>query len=231
MKKALSVLLVFSLLAATSFLLPACQEEEPGGQLPVLQVGDKWVWSFVMEETDYTLTEEVTGEEMVEGRDCYAIDMSFDPVISYTHDDVVYTTTSMTHWMDKVTGLLGVKTDTSIAGNGQTFTSSEIYSYDSWVSIFPLEIGKEVESEKTTTQYSNGSQMGAPVVVTEKYLVDSKEDVTVTAGTFHCWKIIMYDGAGNFTQNMWWSDEAKTIVKMIDTEHNATMELKSYSVS
>lgn len=235
MKKVLRVLLVFSLLAAISFLLPACQGEEgeeeraPEGQLPTLQVGDRWVWSYVMEETTYTLTEEVTGEETVEGRDCYVIDMSFDPVMSYTHDDVVYTV-SMTYWADKDTALMGIKMETSVTGDERTFTSSEIYSYDPWINLFPLEIGKVVEAEKTTTQYSEGSQTGDPVVVTEKYVVDSREDVTVAAGTFNCWKIIIYDGAGSVTLTMWYSDQIKSAVKMTDAEGNVMMELKSYSI-
>ncbi len=236
MKKVLRVLLVFSLLAAISFLLPACQGEEgeeekaPEGQLPVYQVGDKWVWSYVMDGTDYTLTEEITGEETVEGRDCYVLDMLFDPIISSTHDDVVYTTTGMKYWMDKDTALMGVKMETSFTGNGRTYTSSEIYSYDPWVNLFPLEIGKEAESELTTTQYAGGSQTGDPVVVTEKYKIDSREDITIAAGTFNCWKIIIYDGAGSVTLIMWYSDQIKSAVKMTDAEGNVMMELKSYSI-
>ena len=111
MKRVLGALLVFCLLAATSLLLPACLEEEEAleGQLPAIQVGDQWVFSYVMDETTSLMTEEVTGEETVEGRDCYVIDMSFDPVMSSTHDGVVYTTTDMKYWGDKATGLLGVK--------------------------------------------------------------------------------------------------------------------------
>ena len=237
MKKGLGVLLVLSLLAIISFLLPACQEKEgeeekaPGGQLPVYQVGDKWVWSYVMNEMTYTLTEEVTGEETVEGRDCYIIDMSFDPVISSTHGDVVYTVTGMKYWADKATTFLGVKMEQSVTGNEQTFTSTTHYSYNPWASLFPLEIGKVTETENTTTQYSDGTQRGNPVVTTEKYVVDGKEDVTVTAGTFSCWKITMYGSAGNLTLTMWYSDQAKNAVKMTDAEGNTMMELKSYSIN
>ena len=236
MKKVLGVLLVLCLLAATSLLLPACQgegegEEAPEGQLPTYRVGDRWVWNYVMEEMTYTLTEEITGEETVEGRDCDVIDMSFDPAMSSTHDDVVCTATSMKYWMDKATALYGVKMETSVTCNGQFFTSSETYSYNPWVSLFPLEIGKEAATEKTTIQYSDGSQRGDPAVITEKYKIDSKEDVTVTAGTFSCWKIIMYDGAGNVTITMWYSDQAKSTIKVTDADGNTMMELKSYSVS
>jgi hypothetical protein len=55
--------------------------------------------------------------------------------------------------------------------------------------------------------------------------VDSKEDITVTAGIFSCWKIIMYDGAGNVTETMWYSNQVKSIVKMTDADGNTMMEL------
>lgn len=201
------------------------------GQLPTMEVGDKWVWSYVMEETTYTLTEEIIGEETVEGRDCYVIDMSFDPVISYTRDDVVSTVTSMKYWGDKATALLGVKMQSSGTYNGTAFTSTQTYSYNPWISLFPLEIGKEIEMEKTTINYYDGEPYGEPVVSTEKYMVVSKEDVTVTAGTFSCWKITYYDSALDTTQTIWWSYQAKTVVKSTDADGNTIMELKSYSVS
>ena len=61
--------------------------------------------------------------------------------------------------------------------------------------------------------------------------MDSKEDITVTAGIFSCWKIIMYDGAGNVTETMWYSDQGKSIVKAADADGNTMMGLQSYSVS
>jgi hypothetical protein len=233
MKKALVLLLTLCLVAVTLLLLPACDKEEapPEGQLPTFQIGDQWVWSYVMEGTTYTLSEEVIGEETVEGRDCYVIDMSFDPVMSSTHDGIVYTTTSMKYWMDKATCLYGIKHEYTTSSNGQVFTSSLIYSYNPWASLFPLEIGKEVETMKTATSYYEGEQYGDIVTDSEKYSVVSKEDITVTAGTFSCWKMTYYDGASDTTQTMWWSDEAKTMVKSIDVDGNTVMELQSYSVS
>jgi len=232
MKKVLGVLLVLCLLAATPLLLPACQEKEeaPEGQLPTYKVGDEWVWSYVMNGITYTLTEEVIEEETVGGRACYVVDMSFDPVISYTQDDVVSTITSHKYWMDKATGLLGVKSESSGTYNGTAFTRTMTYSYNPWASLFPLELGKEAETECTTTQYFDGSQAGDPTVTTEKYKVDSKVDATITAGTFSCWKIIIYDGADNVITTTWYSDQAKSMVKTTDADGNTTMELISYSV-
>jgi len=235
MKKVLGVLLVFCLLVATSLLLPACLEEEGGeealeGQLPTIQVGDQWVFSYVMGETTSLMTEEVIGEETVEGRVCYVLDMSFDPVMSSTHEGVVYTTAGMKYWGDKATGLLGVKMEITTTYNGQVITQSETYSYNPWTSLFPLEVGREVETEKTTIQYMEGEQYGETKVSTEKFTVVSKENVTVTAGTFSCWKITYYDSALDTTQTMWWSDEVKTMVKSTDADGKTISELQSYSV-
>ncbi|MFC1875329.1 hypothetical protein ACFLY3_04200 [Chloroflexota bacterium] len=204
---------------------------EQAGRLPTCEVGDKWVWSYVMDEKTYTLTEEVIGEETVEGRDCYIIDMSFDPLLSYTHSEEVSTITSMKYWMDKATGLYGIKMETSGNYDGTEFTSIETYSYNPWAPLFPLEIGKEVETEKTTTQYSNGDQVGEPVVTIEKYKLDSMDDVAVTAGTYSCWKIILYDGKDNITQTVWWSDKVKSMVKGTDAAGNTTMELQSFATA
>ena len=229
MKKMPVLLFALCLLLATSLLLPACKVKE--GQLPTIKAGDRWVWSYAMEGATYTFAEEVTGEETIEGRDCYVIDMSLDPVMTTTQNGTVYTTTSMKYWMDKATGLYGVKHEYATTYNGQAVTSSMIYSYSPWASLFPLEIGKEVETERTTTHYLEGEPYGDTEVDTVKHVVVSKEDVTVTAGTFSCWKITYYDTASDITQTMWWSDEAKMMVKSIDEYGNTMMELLSYSVS
>jgi hypothetical protein len=234
MKKVLAVLLVFCLLAATPLTFTACKDgggAPSEGQLPTTEVGDEWVWSYVMYGTTYTLTEEVIGEETVGGRDCYVMDMSFDPLISYTYDDAVSTVTSMKYWGDKATGIYGVKTEMTGTYDGTEFTMTTISSYSSWPHLFPLEIGKEVEVEQTDIQFFNGSQTGEPMVTTQKYRVDSKEDVTVSAGTFSCWKIIIYDGEGNVIQIVWWSDQAESMVKSTDADGNTMMDLLSYSIS
>lgn len=231
MKKVLRVLVILSLVAAISCLLPACGEEEVvEGQLPVLKVGDTWTWSYVMGGTDYMLTETVTGIETVNERACYVIDMSFDPAIESVHDGTVYTVTEMTYYGDKISGLIGTKMETTVTGNGQSYKSYETYSYDPWIVLFPLEIGKVLETSKTTTQYMGDVQAGEPVVISERYVVEGKEQVTVAAGTFTCWKIVIYDGDGNVIVTMWYSDEAKSAARMIEPATDGSMELESYSV-
>jgi hypothetical protein len=209
---------------------PGGEEEAQEGQLPTWQVGDQWVWSYVQDSMTSILSEEVIGEETVEGRVCYIVDMSFDPVMSWTQGDVECAVTSMKYWSDRDTGLNGVKHEMSTTCNGQVNTTTFIYSYDLWVSIFPLEVGKEIEAEKTATQYYDGEQMGDPVVGTETYEVVGQENVTVAAGTFSCWKIAYYDSVNDVAQTIWYSDEVKTAVKSIGEDGNTIMELQSYSV-
>lgn len=205
-------------------------EEAEEGASPTIHMGDQWVWSYVMDGTSYTMAEEIIGEETVDGRDCYIVDMLFDPAMTWTHDEVTCTTTSMKTWTDKATHFGGVKMEILYDCDGEVYTWVEAYSYDPWTSLFPLEVGKEVEWELTTTQYWNDGQVGDPTVITEKYEVVSTEDITATAGTFSCFKIVMYNGEGSITGNFWYSDTVKTVVKSTDADGNTLMELLSYSV-
>ena len=69
----LSCIMVLTLVAWSCDGTPSGEEEEEEeeeGQLPTFQVGDQWVWSYVQDGTTSMLTEEIIGEETVEGRDC-----------------------------------------------------------------------------------------------------------------------------------------------------------------
>jgi hypothetical protein len=235
MKKVLGVLLVGCLLAALPFTFTACGGDgggaTTGGQLPTFEVGDSWSWSYAMQGQDYTLSEEVIGEERVEGRDCYVTDMSFDPLLTFPQAEGVSTVSGMTYWGDKATAFYEVKREMAGYYDGTDFTITMIFDYSSWASLFPLAIGKEVATEQTVTQYFDGSQSGEPTVSAQRYRVDSQGSVTVPAGTFSCWKLIIYDGEGNILQTVWWSDEVKSVVKSVDGNGNTVMELLSYSVS
>jgi hypothetical protein len=238
MKKVIAVLLVGCLLAALPFSFTACKDDgggnggngaPTGGQLPSLEVGDQWVWHYTMQGVDATLTQEITGEEIMEGRDCYVIDMSFDPLLTFPQAEGVSTITDMTYWTDKATVTYDVKQEMVGDYNGEPFTLSYVYSYSSWDPLFPLEIGKEVEMEQTTTQYMGDNQFGEPTVTTLRYRVDGMEDVTVAAGSFSCWRLVVEDGEGGIIQVFWWSDEVKSMVKSTGGDGNTTMELLSYS--
>jgi hypothetical protein len=196
MKKALGVLLVGCLLAALSFTFAACDGGGDGGataagQLPDFEVGDVWTWSYAMQGQSYTLTEECIGEEMVEGRDCWVTNMAFDPLLTFPQAEGVSTVTEMTYWGDKATCFNEVKSEMVGHYDDTDFTLTVISSYSSWASLFPLKVGNEVETEHTLTQYYNGSQAGEPLVSTLSYRVDGQETITVSAGTFSCWRLIL----------------------------------------
>lgn len=234
MRKVLRGLLVACLLAALPFAFTACKDDGGAaaeGQLPDLKMGDSWVWSYVMQGQAYTLTEEVIGEERVEGRDCWVSDMAFDPLLTFPQAEGVSTITGMTYWGDKATVFYEVKSEMAGTYDGEGFTMTMISDYTSWESLFPLEVGKELETEQTTTQYVGDNQAGEPVVTTMRFVVEGQENVTVSAGTFSCWKITLYDGEDNIVQVSWWSMEVKSAVKAEDSRGNVAMELLSYSVS
>jgi hypothetical protein len=231
MKKALTILLVGCLLAATPLAFTACDgEATPAGELPDYKPGDTWVWDYTMQGENTVLTEEVMGEEVFEGRDCYVLHMSFDPILVFEQPEGTSNITSMKYWGDKATVFYEVKREISGIYDGTPFTMTMISSYDPWLSLFPLELGKELETEHTLTQYFEGTQSGEPTVSAQRYRVDSREEITVAAGTFDCWKLIIDDGAGNIIQTVWWSDEVISIVKSVDADGNTVMELLSYSL-
>jgi hypothetical protein len=231
MKKALTMLLVGCLLAATPLAFTACDgEATPAGELPDYELGDTWVWDYTMQGENTVLTEEVMGEEVFEGRDCYILHMSFDPVLVFEQPEGTSIVTSMKYWGDKATGFYEVKREISGIYNDTPFTMTMISSYDPWLSLFPLELGKEVETEHTLTQYFEDTQSGEPTVSAQRYRVDSREEITIAAGTFDCWKLIIDDGAGNIIQTVWWSDDAMSIVKSVDANGDTVMELLSYSL-
>ena len=156
--------------------------------------------------------------------------MSFDPVLVLEQPEGATTVTTMKYWGDKATVFYEVKREISGIYEGIPFTITMIFSYDPWLSLFPLELGNEVETEQTLTQYFEGTQSEEPTVSAQRYRVDSREEITVAAGTFDCWKLIIDDGAGNIVQTVWWSDDAMSIVKSVDANGNTVMEMLSYSL-
>jgi hypothetical protein len=205
------------------------EEEDWVGRLPIYQVGDKWGWRYVVDDITTLRTEEIIAAELVEDRDCYVVSVSFNPPISYTQDNIKGIITSMTYWLDKATIFYRVKMELSVASNEKDYDITEIYSYDSWLSIFPLEIGEGVEMEKETSRYLDSIQTAESIITTEKYFTHSKEDITVAAGEFNCWKILVYNGNDNTVQTLWYSDRFTTQVRITDVS-GSLMELESYLV-
>jgi len=181
------------------------------GALPILSVGDKWVMKMISGGNESTATTEVIGEDIVDGKDCYIATISMDPY-------------SSKEWVDKTT-LFPIKNESS----GGTTTYSYQFVGDM---LYPLQINKECQVVETIT--STIKETGESNTETNTYMfkVENIEQITVPAGTFKCFKIVMYDKNGTPVITEWESDETKMyMVKGVDPQNDVTTELVSYSVS
>ncbi len=216
-----TVVLVF--LIGTLMVGVGCAGKE--GQLPVLKTGDQWTYKMVMEGITYSVTAEVTEEDVVDGTDCYVIEWLYQPAF----EGVV---SNVSAWMDKSTIFL-VKSQLTGTVMSVPFTRVVDFTYrfpdESW---WPLEVGKEIRVTKTVT--TTDSSLGQETTNTERktstYEVVRIEEITVPAGTFRCFKIVEHDTDGKKISETWYSDEVKNDIKYVDYESGESNELKAYSI-
>jgi DUF3108-like len=170
------------------------------------------------------MTAEVTGEEELNGKNCYVVALSFD------HSPWGASSMSGTMWIDKeVTWPLKIQNAGEFPG-GLQFSSTEETSYDfGGKSLWPLKVGKEVTATETKTTISTWETNTE--TKTSTYKVEGKEEITVSAGTFQCFKIVEYDQNGERLSTKWHSDKVKADVKTETYETGESQELASYSVS
>ena len=224
MKRLSTALTIVALLTALVIASIACGAAKEG-QLPVLKVGNQWVYKMVFQGIEYNLTIEMTGEDVVHGKDCYVTDLSLEPAFIGIVD-------SITTKIDKAT-YFPVKTQMTGTVMSLPFSSVVTFSYEfPGVSYWPLEVGKEIEVIESTTMTTTamGETETATATKTSTYKVERIEEITVAAGRFKCFKIVEYDEAGKKLSTSWHSDKVKQDVKHIDHESGETMELKSYSL-
>jgi hypothetical protein len=202
---------------------PAIETE---GALPVLNVGDRWVERAVAEEGEHTVTFEVTGEDQVDGRDCYVLDTFVDPQLPWLAG-------SVTSHMDKTTGDV-IRNWMSGEVQGTPFLTVIAISYEtSGDPTWPRQVGNEWEVVETeTATISAGGETtseSATRVLTRR--VETVEEVTVPAGTFQCFKIVEYDEDGIATRTSWHSYRTKHWrVKLVFHDSGDVVELVSYSL-
>ncbi len=195
------------------------------GALPALNLGDRWVYDLPWEGGHATWTAEVTGQEMIGGKDCYVVDFSID-----TSDEEFLTDAK--EWLEKET-LWMIRMHSSGEYMGFPYLVSGDVSYEG-LPLFPLAVGQEVEITETDT--TTITIMGETETQTKTrrstYKVEKIEDITVAAGTFRCFKIVEYYEYGSALDTTWYSDEVKTPygVKVIGHKTRETSELQSYSV-
>ncbi len=219
-KLLLSVGLILIICVTGGFV--GCTNEKAGA-FPQFSIGDKWVSRWNTQGMEYTVTAEITGEEAVDGKDCWVMETTYEP----PYKETVISTTNK---YDK-TNLDIVSSDYHTTKTGQITTIT--YKIGG-TPYYPLKVGKESEeiafqtltSGNTTISWTENS------TVTTKTVVEKMEKITVAAGTFNCFKVLKYDENGNLTQITWRPDETKLFqVKMTDmSEEDAIYELISYSV-
>jgi hypothetical protein len=187
------------------------------GRLPSLKVGDNWTYEVSDQGSYYSMTVEVIDQGKVNGIDCWVMQMSFDPnYMGVSTSTVRYDKANLHELQDQF----------STTESGVTASVSDIYSYDpSDYSNFPMEVGKQatVTQTDTETDIIGGELTTDTTTTTLDWNIEAVERVTVTAGTFKCFKYT--DGSSTY----WYSDKIKADVKVVQ-EDGSTMELKSYSV-
>ena len=200
-----------------------------GASLPTSHVGDQWVYNMTSGEDEFTWTEEITGEDVVDGVDCFIAQITYDPEYMGISE--------MTWYIDKATEN-PIVMEWSGEFDGNPYTGRMEYSYQFVGEMWPIEVGNEAWYSETMTYliivegevvYRDESE------TTGTYIVESIEEVTVPAGTFRCLKMVSYDEEENIISTIWYSDIVKSQVKMVgiqmmDGEVDMTMELTSYSV-
>lgn len=226
--------------ATESFTVTIKEEEEEEGEevsLPVLSVGDTWVYTCsyadpggATEQDTSELTLTVVGEEAVGDEACYHSAGVFEPVAARDASDMplVLHLETADVWTSKA-NLVYMKLSSSIA------ELPGLPSIVTWA--YTGDYGWE---------FSEGKTWSGPVHVVAgpldettdlEFKVLGVETITVPAGTFDCWHMVAYEPASPDTYtNEYWvnATEVKSVVKEIESALWAgveTRELSSYSVS
>ena len=227
MKKLIVTGLIATMLLPV-MLVSACDEAKEG-KLPELKTGDKWVSTIVLDGNEYTMTQEVTGEEVCNDKECYITQSTFDPPV----DGDIY---SRIVWYE-ISTMLPVEKQFSYEQDGDQMIVDTNYSYElTGAQPYPLEVGMEytvVESGTTnTTNTSTGEMSISFSKNTYIYKIEKIENITVPAGIFKCFKIVQYDETGTTVlKTIWQSDKTgQYIVKETDQDGEITRQLQSYSL-
>jgi len=195
------------------------------GLLPTLYAGDTWVFQEVDKGNTYTRTETITGEEGMEGKDCYVEKITYDPPMDGWISEE-------TQWLNKA----NLRTVVSIISATLTAAGVDmmrwvIYSREITGTEWPHEVGNNFTIDKSwkRTDFVDGQPFVATGNSTVTYECTDVEDVTVAAGTFECYKIVAYEN-GQATTEYWYSYKVKTYVKTQGITDGHTTELLSHSV-
>lgn len=192
-------------------------------ELPTRHIGDEWTYQVTELYNSYTFHHEVIAEETVDNKNCYVIEVIPTPPHEHGMGYLCY---GGNEWMEKETGVM-VKKQVTGEFVGTPFTKTQTFVYHSEVNMWPLQVGKEVTV--TTTVIENDTISGFDNrTQTGTVKVEGREDITVPAGTFTCFKVVFYEN-GNVLKASWYSDSANHWVKTIYSETGTTHELISFN--
>lgn len=210
------------IVAATAIITLIPTEEGVKAEAPTWNIGDEWVYR-VTNDITYTFHYKVIDEETVDNEDSYVLEESHDPPYQGIRIDERL-------WVEKASGDT-MKMQTSGMYIGDPYTRTETWTYQySGADRWPIEVGKEYSVIRTLTYTTYPS---GPAGTEDEFIrikVEKREDITVPAGMFTCFKIVNYDENDNALSTLWYSDDAKRYVKRISNMTGETWELVSYSI-
>lgn len=219
----ISLTIFMLLVMITAGIIGCGGDGDDAGQLPDIEVGDRWEYENTQEGIEYHLVMEVIEDDDANG--LFTIRMTIDPPLPGMIDEA-------TAGFDEEL-LLPLWTKMSGVTEGTEFTAETEATYEiSSGSRWPLEVGNEIViTESSVTNIEAGEETYTEdETETKTYKVELIEEITVEAGTFECFKTVEYDENGENVSTKWYSDKVKTNVKDIDYETGETQELVSYSV-
>jgi len=204
------------------------------GAIPTRSVGDYWVYdcSYTggkIELHTCELTVTVVGEEAIDGEDCYTSSGVFEPAATREAADMPLTLNIETAdiWTSK-DKLVYLKMSSAIAelpGLPSTVTWTLTGDYG-----WPF-------SEGQTWSGSVRVVAGVLDEITDlEFEVLGEESVTVPAGTFDCWHLVVSESGspGTYVNEYWINTDDASVVKEVEAalwKGKETRELSSYSVS
>lgn len=217
--------------------------QAPSGELPVWKVGDTWTikqtlkWPY-LNESITTIVCSVTGEQVYNGTDCYIVNRQITTQDTSTTPESVYNVTNV---FDKATlRVIGIEQSTNSMNWSSTMCSTIVIntSVNYSVEPYPLSMGKTwtTNENKTTSCAGIPIPFGENQSTTEStnyiYKVEGIESVTVPAGTFNCFKIVIYNSENDVLQTEWITDVTRGFtVKRSSSQIDFIEELMSYSLS
>ena len=177
----------------------------------MLLVGDQWIsertfTGIAGTNTTADITIELIGEELYDGKEGYLLQMSSEDQIfggSFNGTIRIEKETMFPMMMYFSGTLMGVDFTEEATYTSEFLGKEELY---------PLVVGKELQVTETVqiTETRNGSTEILPQILeTYTYTIEGTEEVTVSAGSFWCYKITKTNETDEVISTFWVSDETK----------------------